>query len=150
MASSFFNNGITKCNDGTIDLDATSELKVMLMQSSFSMDPSLDYVSDISASELSCTGYTGGYGGAGRKVLSGVTLTNDDTNEYSVIDATDPTTWSSLGAGQTIGGAVIIKEITSDAASIPIFFIDFTDVATGGDFTLQWAAAGIARWKHPA
>lgn len=148
MASSWYTHGHGLVIAQSANLTAA---KVMLMRDTYTFAATHDHVSDINTYELSVTGYTGGYGGSGRHSLSSVTFTDDDTNNYTVMDAANPTVWSSLAAGQTIAAAVILIEAGgSDNTSHPIFYVDFIDVATGGDFSIDWAAAGIVRWKHAA
>ena len=56
--------------------------------------------------------------------------------------------WTGLNAG-TLGGAVLLKEITNDAASRLIAFNDPTNLVTnGGDVTLVWDAEGILQWSY--
>ena len=56
----------------------------------------------------------------------------------------DPSAWT-LGSGKTVASAVVYWHSTDDATSIPLFFLDFTDVTTnGGTFTLVFDPAGIA------
>ena len=48
-------------------------------------------------------------------------------------------TWTSLGAGVAISGAVLVKEITNDASSRIIAWLDVADTSTNGsDFTLTF------------
>lgn len=139
MASGAFQAGIAKILDGTIDLDTTA-LKIMLLKSTYTYDADHDQVSDLT--EISgVSGYTAGFAGAGRKSAT-VAISVDNVNNKVIVAFTD-LTWTALGTGDTIGGAALIREITDDSASIPICFFDFTDVPTnGGDFTLDFAAAG--------
>lgn len=120
-------------------------LKLMLMQSSYTVSPDHDFVADVVASELGVTGYTGGFGGAGRKsVITSRTLLANDSSDLATFDAADPSTWTALGAGQTIGGAILIKELTSDALSPLICYFALTNTPTnGGDISLTFNAAGI-------
>jgi hypothetical protein len=97
------------------------------------------------ANEISVTNYTGSFAGSGRKTLSGKTVTEDDTNDLAYFDASD-LTWTTLGSGATIGGAILVRELTTDANSVLIAFVDLTDTATnGGDITITWNAAGILK-----
>jgi hypothetical protein len=139
MASGAYQTGISKILDGTIDLDTTA-LKVMLLKSSYTYNADHNDVGDLT--EISgVSGYTAGFNGAGRKAAT-VAISIDNTNNKVICTFTD-LTWTALGTGDTIGGAALIREITNDAASIPIVFFDFTDTPTnGGDFTLDFAAAG--------
>jgi hypothetical protein len=147
MASIVYNTAKQLMADGTIDLD-TNTIKVMLVTSTYTPDKDHDYVdaggaSDPCDAEIDVTGYTRGFNGAGRKTLASADVTTDKTNDRAEFDATD-VTWTALGSGATIAGAILIKEGTSDADSRLIAYIDLTDTATnGGDITIQWNAEGI-------
>lgn len=144
MASAWYNKGKAVVMDGTVDL-VNDTIKVILVTSSYSFNADHDFADDVSANEISVTGYTGGFNGAGRKTLASKTVTVDNTNDRAYFDAAD-LTWTSLGAGATVGGAVLVKEITNDAATPLIGFIDFSDTATNGnDFTVSWDSNGILR-----
>lgn len=146
MATFVTNHAAKMIADGTLAL-LTDTIKAMLVDSTYVGNRDDDFVDDGSANdpqshEVSGTGYTGGFGGAGRKTLASKTLTEDDANDRAAFDAAD-TVWTGLTVG-TIGGVVLIKEITNDAASLIIAFLDATDLVTnGGDVTAVWAAAGL-------
>jgi hypothetical protein len=74
-----------------------------------------------------------------------VKSTYTPANDRTVYDAADPSAWT-LGAGDTIGGAIIGKKgSASDATAIPLFFLDLTDTPTNGAaITVQFDANGIA------
>lgn len=94
--------------------------------------------------ELSGTGYTGGFGGAGRKTLASKTITVDKTNDRAEF-ACASVTWTAINAG-TAAQATVLKEITNDAASKCIANIDtggFPITTNGGDLTLQPNAEGL-------
>lgn len=152
MASILFNKAKEEILSGTIDLNADT-LKLMLVNSTYTPDPDTLVVdaagaSDIIDAEISVTGYTGGWGGAGRKTLTNKSFSNDSGTDRAIFDSTVDYTWSALGAGATIVAAVLIKEGGSDdTTSRPIVYIDTNDVSTnGGDITLQLDANGIFRW----
>lgn len=152
MASILFNKAKEEILSGTIDLNADT-LKLMLVNSTYTPDPDTLVVdaagaSDIIDAEISVTGYTGGWGGAGRKTLTNKSFSNDSGTDRAIFDSTVDYTWSALGAGATIVAAVLIKEGgADDTTSRPIVYIDTNDVSTnGGDITLQLDANGIFRW----
>ena len=125
---------------------SSNTLKAMLLTNAYTFNPDHKFVSSINANELSVTGYTGGFGGAGRKTLSSKTVTEDAGNNRLVFDAADPTAWTGLAAGQSIRYVAIIEEITNDAASRVVCILDFgADYPTnGGDITVAFNATGIA------
>jgi len=130
---------------GGIDLD-TNTLKVMLVGTGYTPDKDHNFADSItggSTKELSGTGYTGGFGGGGRKTLASVAVTQDDATDKAYLDAAD-VTWTAIDAG-TVAYAVVIREVTADSDSPIIVVVDIApDVVTnGGDYTIQWAADGI-------
>lgn len=144
MASGWYNKGKYHVLNSTINLSSDT-IKVMLVTSSYTFNADHDFISDVSANELSVTGYTGGFGGSGRKTLTGKSITEDDTNDRAYFTASN-VTWATLSAGQTIGGAILMKEVTTNADSPLIAFVDLVDTATnGGDITIAWNAGGILR-----
>lgn len=136
MASSWYLQGLADCLDDTIDITGDT-LKIMLVSDSYTFNKNHTVIdngandgTDPSFCELSATNYTGGYGGGGRKTAT-VTRTVNTTAgriEYAI----DDVTWTSLGgaSNDTIGGAILVKEITNDAASRLIAFFDVTDTTT--------------------
>ena len=122
-------------------------IKVMLVDSSYTPNPDDDYVgtSGAATAEVSGTGYVGGHGGAGRKVLTNKVVVEDDTNDRAYFDA-DDVTWTSIDVG-SIQAAILIKEgAVDDSTSLLIAYIDqggFPVTTNGGDLTIQWDAGGI-------
>ncbi len=144
MASAWFNRGKQQILSGGTNL-LTDTIKVMLVTSSYTFDADHNFVSEVSANEPAVSGYTGGFAGAGRKTLANKSVTEDDTSDLAFFDA-DDLTWSALATGATIGGAILIKEVTNDAASHLLIFMDLADTPTnGGDITIAWNASGIIR-----
>jgi hypothetical protein len=144
MASNMFNGGSAKLLDRTIDW-INDTIEVVLMKSTYTPNKD-DTQSVLAAGELATlTGYAGGFGGAGRKVLASKTITNDTTLDRTVLDAADPSAWT-IAAGDTIGGVIVQKKgAASDATAIPICFQDVTDTPTNGAaLTLTFDAAGVA------
>jgi hypothetical protein len=122
-----------------IDLEDDT-INVLLVDDTYTADKTHDFVADVVADELSGTGYT-------RKTLAGKTVTLDGVNHRVTFDATDPV-WTGLDAG-TIGGAVVFKQVTNDADSPVLCFLDPTNLTTNGsDVTLQFNAAGILRLNN--
>ena len=89
-------------------------------------------------------------GGYARGTVAGLTNNEDDTNDFAFLDATDQT-FSSLVAGENIGGAVLYiystsggslgVQTTSDTGQELVAFYDVTTTPTnGGDITIQWAS----------
>lgn len=125
---------------------ASATLKAIPLRSTYTPNPDHKFVSDLVAHECSVTGYTGGFGGAGRKVIGSKTITEDAANNRAVFDAADPSAWTGLAAGNTLRYVAIAEEITDDAASRVVAVVDLQSdfVTNGGDLTVQWNAVGIA------
>lgn len=117
-----------------IDFSADS-FKIILMASGFTFNKDTHHAyADISASELA-TGY--GYT-QNTKVLTGVTVTEDDTDDRCEVTWSNPTWTASGGAiGPTPGATVFDNTVTTPTANPILGYIDF-----GGDQTQ--ADGGVA------
>jgi hypothetical protein len=147
MASGAYSRGILSVLNGTIDLD-TSPTKIGLAKSAYAPDPDESALTTYAASEADCTGYTGGFGGAGRKSAS-ITLTEQTANNRVVAIIGD-LTWTALGGAtnNTLAYAVWLREITNDAGSVPLAFLNFTNFTTNGSDVLvdMDGVNGNVRW----
>lgn len=117
---------------------ASDTIKMLLVGTGYSFSPDHNFVSDVSANEISGGGYV-------RKTLANKTVTEDDTNDRAKLDA-DDVTWTALGsAAGTVSGAIVFKDAGgADSANPLICFLDFTNTpANGGDFTVQFSADGV-------
>ena len=151
MASVTYGPGIVRCyTDAGDDFGSGgSTLKMILLEGTTSTpsNPDHDFVDDISADEFSDTGYTGGFGGAGRQTLDSQTFTYDAANNRAELDFANET-WTSLGGTNSVIGSVLTIEITNDAASPVFFFWDIADVVTNGqDFTLTVGGEGAVHFS---
>jgi hypothetical protein len=144
MPSFTYNEGAHQLESGGSVNYAADDIEVILTKSTYS--PNKDDTNSVYATaEISgVSGYTGGWAGAGRKLLATKTKTKDTTNDRIVYDAADPSAWT-LGTGDTVGGAIVGKKgSANDTTAVPLFFLDFTDVPTNGStFTLSFHADGI-------
>jgi hypothetical protein len=123
---------------GNINLGADT-IKVMLLTSSYTPDQDAHAKrSDLTASEVSGTGYT-----AGGMTLANKTFTQDNTNNLGYFDCDDP-----LWTGATItarycalyksrGGAASADELG------PIYDFGSNITSTNGPFTITVNAAGL-------
>jgi hypothetical protein len=148
MASGAYSRGVLKVLDGTIDLDTTAT-KVGLAKSTYAPDPDEASLTTFASSEADATGYTGAFGGAGRKAAT-VTLT-EQTASNRVVSIIGDLTWTALGGAtnNTLGFAVWLREITNDAASVPIAYFQFTSNVTtnGSDILVDFDGTnGNVRW----
>lgn len=120
----------------------TPVYKVMLITSAYAFNVDHDFISDLGAVELSGTGYTAGFGGAGRKTLASKAVNVNDTSDRAEFDAAD-LTWTAISAG-TAAACVVVHETTADADSELIAYLDPSDIVTnGGDYTIAWPSTGL-------
>jgi hypothetical protein len=148
MANIVYRKGIEKIAKGDIRLNYDT-LKIMLVNNSYTVDASHEFVdeageTDPKANEIEADNYTKGFGGAGRKTVTGLSFTfNTSTTSLDVSFAN--LTWSSLGGivigHDTVAGAILIKENTSDTDSDLIAYFDLTDTLTDGtDFIINFSS----------
>ena len=148
MADVVFNRFKANIADGTIDWDTTTGIRVLLLSTAVATpDPDLDFVADLvdgsNNIELSTTNY-------GRQDVASRTVAIDDTNNRSVLDAAD-NVWTALGpasGGPTVRGALVYLRVGADdstPADDPLIaYFDLVDTqVNSGNFTVQWAAAGL-------
>jgi hypothetical protein len=119
------------------DLDLDSDtFKVALVSSSYTFDSTDTQWADMSANEISGTGYTAG----------GETLTSVTVSAAGVFDAAD-TVWST--ATITMRRAILYASGTFGSLTNPVmisYLLDDTPadvVVSAADFTLVWNASGI-------
>jgi hypothetical protein len=138
LASTAYTNGIEQILDGVIDLD-TDTIKLALIKSSHTQDPDHDFVNDISGDECDATGYTGGFNGADR--LTTTVVTTEQTASNRVVCIFQDKTWTAIGgaSNNTLEAALVLFEVTSDADSFPICYLEFTStlVTNGSDILVD-------------
>lgn len=134
MANAFTNFAKGEFLKGNIDLE-NDTLKLMLLTSSHTPDiDAEEYIDDVSANEVSGTGYTAG----GETVTSGA-VTVDDTNDRAYFDA-DDVLWSS--ATITARYAYLYKDTGTPGTSQIVGYYDYgsDQTSTAGDFTHSFTA----------
>lgn len=140
MASKLYGNAIKAAFNGEIDWD-TDTIKVALLSSAHTPNQDThDYWDDVSANEVSGTGYT-----AGGATLASKTSTYDGANNVLVLDAAD-VVWSASTI--TARYAVIYNDSGATAAQKALIgYVDFgsDQSSTNGNFTITWDATGIVR-----
>ncbi|MDP3789140.1 MAG: hypothetical protein Q8R48_01930 [Candidatus Omnitrophota bacterium] len=131
MASGIYNRFKANLMKKDIDLEVDT-IKVMLLSSSHAFNPDHNLVSQISANEITGTGYT-----AGGAALANKTVTQDDTNDKAKWDA-DDVSWQN----STITARFAVLY---DANNNLIACIDFAEdkSSSSGEFKIQWHADGI-------
>jgi hypothetical protein len=138
VANFFFQNGLADLLSGSL---TGGSWKVALLITTV---PDPDWYHPTSMTECSATGYTGGYGGSGRKATT-VSFSADNTTNRTYMICTD-CTWNPLGGAtnQTVIGAVLIYEKGgADSSSVLVAWFDGVDTPTnGGTFTADFSATG--------
>jgi hypothetical protein len=123
-----------------VDFDSDT-VKVALLSSGYTPDQNAhDYFNDVSAYEVTGTGYT-----AGGQALAGKTVTKDTANKVVVFDAND-VTW----ANSTITARYAVVYDDSGATTATKALIGYIDLVSdqasnNGNFVIQWDATGILR-----
>ncbi len=136
-----------------LDYLGNAGIKVGLSNSTHVPDKDDQFCDDVGADdfidgELSGTGYTGGFGGSGRKVLASKAVVYDTTNDRVELDAAD-SVWTAINAG-TIEWATILDETgqAADTTTPVVINVDLaTTVTNGGDITIEWDTEGILQLK---
>lgn len=140
MAVSAFQYGsfLQKALNKEIDYD-TDDIKCALVASTYTpAQDTHDYWNDVSADEVSGTGYT-----AGGESLTTKTLTYDASTNVIKLDA-DDVSW----ADSTITAryAVLYDNTPAAASAKPLMgYVDFgqDESSSSGTFTVSWSADGI-------
>ena len=90
--------------------------------------------------EITVSGYS-------RQALASITLNEDDSNDFSYLDAADISTFGNLAAGQTVGWAILTRYsssggTTSDTGQDLVSYYELTATPTnGGAIGLTWASS---------
>ena len=128
-------------------------LKAMLVTQGYIPDPNQKFVDDgtiISPNqfEVAGTGYVGGFGGSGRKLISNKSVIRD-TETFRIRLFGDNVSWSPLAVG-IVGGILVIREGTtssdSDSNALLIGYTNeggFPIPTDGGELQIRWNINGI-------
>lgn len=152
FGTGLYNEGWFNILKGDYDLGVTA-MKVLLRATATTYTFNNDHTAvdagganDLVDSEINCTNYTRGWGGAGRQTASISLGVAADAVNIIITDIT----WTSLGgaANQTIDGATLIKEgVANDTTSVPIADFNVTNKSTnGGNVTLDFSPTGNIRF----
>lgn len=152
MANFWYNTGKLRMwagATGEVDLIANATVKVMALETD-SEDDAHEFIGDVLVAgvEVTSTGYTAGYGGAGRIALASKALAVDQTNNRAEFDCAN-VTWSAISraAAESWVAFLIVKEVTNDAASPVLAHIDTATgiplIPNGSDITLTIDAEGL-------
>lgn len=136
MANGVYNRGKFLIGTG-LNLN-TAALHLVLVANSYTFNADHNTLVDLEGAEIT-TGTVSGYS---RQTLTSTDVVEDDTNDFAYLSAAN-VTFSTLGTGNTIGGAVLVANTgggTTNANSELLAFYDIVDTPTnGGDITIQWA-----------
>jgi hypothetical protein len=151
MAEFWYNVGKTQMlagSTGEIDFIA-NEIVIIALEVDFEENAHEDVAELLAtaATEVTSTGYTGGFEGAGRLSLASKAIAVDQANDRAEIDCAD-ITWSSISqaASETWVAFVVVKELTSDALSPMIAHLEPSGVPltpNGSDIKITINAEGL-------
>lgn len=134
MASFMYVKGLQECL-GAQDLTAASTYKLALVTTAYTESKAHEFATDLGSSELTVTNYA-------RKSVTPSLAANVGSGTERVEVTVADQTWSALGSGATIHGAVLIRDTGTAGTSKLIAFFDLTNTATnGGDITLDFASS---------
>ena len=137
MAAKWFNKGIHEVMSGNIDW-ASDPIKVMALDAFTINVDTQEFIDDISANEVSATGYT-----AGGSTLGSKAVTRDDTNDRTVFQAAN-VTWTITGSMSA--QVFVIYKDTGTPATSPILGYDdkgSPQVRTDEDFVLEFPSTNV-------
>jgi len=136
MASGIYNYFKTNIMAALFNLsNGGDSIKCALLDSSHAFTPEDDAWTDVSANEISGTGYT-----AGGAVLANQALTIDDANDRGVWDADDPV-WTT--STFTVAHVVIYDDTHATDGLICSVDLGGDLAVVAGTFTLQFDSVGI-------
>ena len=134
MADTIYNRFFANLMNKEVDLEADT-IRVALLTSSYTINKDHNTWSDVSANEVSGTGYT-----AGGATLANKSVAQDNTNDEATFDA-DDVTWSSSTI--TARYAVLYDDTLTNDDLIAVFDFGSDQSSSSGDFTLQFSSDGI-------
>lgn len=137
-----YNNFKEQVMEAIFDLASAADVLKVALVTGYSPDIDAHSVyADISTPEYGAgSGYT-----VGGETLGGQDVTQDDTNDRGVFDATD-LTWTALGplTPATPSHAVLYDDTpVTPLKPLICYFVLGTTATNGGDYTLQWGTNGI-------
>ena len=138
MPSFMYGKGLADAM-GTTDLGAVRATahtyKLALVTSAYTESKAHQFLTDLGSTILSVSGYTT------KTVTPTIAVNTTSGNEGVEVTIADQT-WTALGSGATIHGAVLYRDTGTGSTSPLVAFFDVTNTATnGGDVTLDFATA---------
>jgi len=99
---------------GEVDVLTDDIIVIMLETDDEPDDPDIEFVADLlgvgDAVEVTSTGYTGGFGGAGRISLASKTLTVDQANDRAEFDCANVVHTGIAQAGSEVWAAIYVPD----------------------------------------
>lgn len=144
-----FNDGVSALVQAT-DWVGASSVKAALVSDSFNgAKRNGPAITDIGVlDEFTGTGYTGGFGGAGRKALTSRSVELVETDGPTVnkirLKAANPT-WTALKGDNIRGVLVFIPGGAADSTSKILAYLDLGESlpTNGSDITIVWPTDGV-------
>ena len=112
--------------EGDLELDSATIKCLLLKSSAPAFNPDHNFVADLVPGTNEITG-----GGYLRQTLGSKTFVQDDPNDRAEA-RNNELTFLTVAAGQTIGAAVVYREVTTDADSVLVGYYDLPDTPTDG------------------
>jgi hypothetical protein len=133
MANQGYNIALKKQADALLNF-GTADIRALLLKTGYVFSPLHQFVADLTpgTNELSVSGYS-------RKTLANKATSLDNTNNRAVA-VCDPLNFGDLAAGQTLLALVLYVNVTNDADSWLLDYIDtggFPKATNGRNFTIQ-------------
>ncbi len=141
MASIVYNRGVQIVASGEADLEGDT-IKVMLLANTYTPDKADNVLADVSAHEISGSGYT-----AGGATLANKSVTEDDGNDRVAFDA-DDVVWSN--ATITARYAVVYDDTLADDPLLFCYDFEEDKSSSGANFTFAFNAAGACLFAQAA
>lgn len=134
--------------DGTL-APASHTIKAALLGSGYVPSSASEFASSFAGHELAGTGYVAGFGGSGRKTVTGKAVSVDAGLNVARWTCAVPQ-WAAINAGQARYVA-FVREVTNDADSPILAVCDLgSEVVTdGGPVTITAPADGWIEWAVP-
>ena len=145
FANFVFNEFKRALAEGEVNLNATDDIRVVLVMTNttFDTEDDINTLGDATTPDY-CDGTN--HDSTNGHALASEVVGEDAANNRAEFDATD-LTFTALGVGTRQNqGMVLFKWITNLASSLPIGFIDtggFPFDGNGGDVVSQWNVEGI-------
>lgn len=134
MASNFYNNGLLKLLNGSIDF-LSDNVAILITDNTYTFDRTDEFVSDLSG-EVSGTGYA-------RLSLTGKTVTLNATTNTVVFDCAN-VSYNTITTSNAFSGAVVYDDTGVDSTSSLIGFFDMPETTTNAsNVTVTVSASGL-------